>query len=193
MKQQEETKLQTLLEQKSEAMIQHFKQFDTDEYKAENPLDLRKEKLFAEFENVKNKIEDKDFVIEGDALNGLQSLFKNQLQSVAKGVETTDSFISLYDILDGAKKKAVMKNKHIQFIGEIFAKVSYGSIEEARELQKVQHALKPIYNGLWVDNMEIKFAAKCVNELEQKWMTEGLPQEDSEQIITEEVKEETKA
>jgi len=182
--------LQAVLAEKRNKVYEHFGQFNTDEFYAENQdLSVRKDKLFSEFENVRTKIEDNDFVIEGEALDGLKNLVCGTLLEIGKGVDITDKYISLHDLLDGAKKKATLKNQHLQFIGELFAKLEWRGIDEGRKIQKIQHALKPSYNQLWIDNMEIKFAAEAVNELEAKWLKGELPQE--EQTINEDASVET--
>lgn len=174
--------LQEVLVEKREKINEHFSQFTTEEFEKENDITTRKDKLFSEFENVRLKIEDRDFTIEGEALDGIKSLVCGTLLTVSKGVDITDKYIGLHDLLESASKKATLKNSHLQFIGELFAKLDWRSIDEGRKIQKIQHALKPSYNQLWIDNMEIKFAAEAVNQIESKWLQGDLPKE---QVINE--------
>ncbi len=183
--------LQQVLGEKRNEVYKHFSQFNDTKFMEENEdLGIRKEKLFGEFANVKSAIEDRDFEIKGEALKGLKALMNGKLLEIGKGVDLTDKFISLYDLLDKAKTKATLKNNHLQFIGELFAKLEWRSIDEGREIQTIQTALKPSYNQLWIDNMEIKFAAEAVNELEAKWLKGTLPQ-DKEEVNIMEAEQET--
>lgn len=160
----------------------YFSKFNSPEFKEANPeLSDRIQILMEAFATYKDGIElETEYVIDGDALFNLKKIVTDLLQSVQKSVDETNNYISMYDIVTSGSDKVVFKQTQLQYVGDMFSKCSFTTIEEAREIKAVQDGLRPVFNELFFNTKKIQMAAQAAQSIEAGWKTEGLPQEDAE-------------
>lgn len=161
-------------------VTENFNKFLSPEFKESTPeLGERTTLLLEAFAKYKDSIElDTDYVVDGKTLKHLKSLMTSLLEGVSKGVDETNNYINLYNLVNDNNESIVLKQAQLHYLGELFSKCSFQTIEQGLAIKETQDGLRDLFNEMFFDTKKIQMAGQTVQTIEQGWKMEGLPQED---------------
>lgn len=167
----------------------YFSKFTGEDFFKKVPKEDRVDTLLEGYSNFKKELDSVEYRVDGDALVSLKFIFENLLSLVSKGVQETTNYITVHDTVTDSKEFLIFTQEQLQYIGELFAKCTFETVEEARDIKKCQDGLLDVFNELFINSKKLQMGAQATQTIENNYKVMDLPKEEEEEVQINEVEE----
>lgn len=163
----------------------YFSKFTGEDFFKKVPKEDRVDTLLEGYSDFKKELDSVEYRVDGDALVSLKFIFENLLSVVSKGVQETTNYITVHDTVTESKEFLIFTQEQLQYIGELFAKCTFETVEEARDIKKCQDGLLDVFNELFINSKKLQMGAQATQTIENNYKVMDLPKEEEEVQINE--------